>query len=160
MLTDDQLAITCIADEAGNQPHEGRVAVGCVLLNRMRALYESDGTVPGTVLKHFQFSGFWFAMKAGHYTQIEWDRAGAAAQAGVLYSEFSTSAIWADCELAWQDAHAWIAGAPMSFTPGPQFQRLGPHTLLYFDPRICVAPAWATPQALCAVIYNHTFYND
>ena len=44
-LTDDQAAQTCIAGEAGNQPHEGKVAVGIVILNRAGLPYASLGTV-------------------------------------------------------------------------------------------------------------------
>ena len=164
MLTDDQLAATCIADEAANQPHEGKVAVGCVILDRMKLLYESDGTVLGTVEKHFQFSGFWFSMVAGHYTQTEFDAAGAAAEAQKLFDEFSTQPIWPDCERAWEDAKTWAAGqdgqpsGALSFTPGPEFLKLDRRTVMYVNPRIS-SPAWATPDKLVAVIFQHSFYH-
>lgn len=158
-MDDNLLAATCIADEAAGEPYEGKVAVGCVILNRMAAQYESDGTVTGTVEKRFQFSGFWFAMEAGHYTQVEFDQAGAAAEAQTLYNEFSTQPIWSDCVKAWWDARQWANGQPLSFTPGPQFEQLDHNAVLYFNPRVCAAPDWATPDRLEAVIFRHNFYN-
>lgn len=152
-MTDDDLLATCIADEASNQPYEGKVAVGRVIRNRMALKYESDGTVSGTVLKHFQFSGFWFAMIAGHYKQVEFNPAGAVAKAGELYREFSSQPIWADCERAVRDS------LPGGFVGGPQFRKLTPKTVLYYNPRICAAPAWATPDKLDAVIFQHTFFH-
>lgn len=158
-MDDSELAATCIADEAANQPYEGKVAVGIVILNRMAHKYESDGSVPGTVLKHFQFSGFWFAMQAGHYTQVEFDQAGAENEADNLYGEFSRQPIWNDCVRAWADALAWEDKRPLSFTPGPQFRKLTYDTLLYYNPRVCAAPAWATLDKLDAVIFQHDFYH-
>ena len=116
--------------------------------------YESDGTLAGTVLKRFQFSGFWFAMRAGHYTETEFDATGAAAQARTLFNEFSTQPIWADCHRAVADS------APGSgFAGGPRFQKLSPRTVLYFNPVLCAAPDWATPDKLDAVIFQHSFYH-
>jgi hypothetical protein len=158
-MDDAALAATCIADEASNQPYEGKVAVGIVILNRMVHRYESDGTVPGTVLKRFQFSGFWFAMEAGHYKQVEFDAAGAAAQADRLHAEFNRQPIWADCQRAWIDAQHWHQGASLSFHPGPAFAGLTHDTLMYYNPRVCAAPAWARPELQDAVIFQHTFYH-
>jgi hypothetical protein len=110
-------------------------------------------------LKHFQFSGFWFAMEAGRYTQVEFDPAGAETEAEKLFAEFSTQPIWADCQRAWADAQAWQAGQPMSFTPGPAFAGITPATVLYYNPAICAAPAWATPGKQDAVIFQHTFFH-
>ena len=153
-MTDDELMATCIADEAAGQPYEGKVAVGRVIRNRMALGYASDGTVAGTILRRFQFSGFWFAMQAGRYVEIAFDPAAAAAQAQTLYNEFSTQPIWADCQRAVADS------APGSgFAGGPRFRQLTGRTVLYFNPAICAAPAWATPDKLDAVIFQHSFYH-
>lgn len=152
-LTDDQLAATCIADEAGNQPYEGKLAVARVILNRMAAKYESDGTVEGTVLKHFQFSGFWFSMVAGHYTQDEFDLAGAEAKALTFYKEFSKQDIWPDCVTAWFNANKKIYT-----NTGPEFAKITDRTLIYLNPKVSKA-AWATPDLLDAVIFQHNFYH-
>ena len=159
-MTDDELLATCIADEAANQPHEGKVAVAIVLLNRMAIPYESDGTATGTVLKHFQFSGFWFSMVEGHYRQTEFDAAGAQAEAERLYEQFTAQpAMWAGCLRALADARSWDARTPMSFIPGPAFAGLTDRTVLYLNPKICALPDWATPDKQDAVIFDHTFYH-
>lgn len=160
MITDDQLAMTCIADEAANQPHEGRVAVGIVILNRKLIPYSSDGTMIGTVLHKWAFSGFWAQMVHGVYKETEFDLNGAETEAQALFDQFSAQPVWADCELAWEDAQAWHAGAAMSFTPGPAFAGLTKRTVLYFNPRICAAPAWAIPANQDAVIFAETFFHD
>ena len=116
-------------------------------------------TIAGTVLRRFQFSGFWFAMAQGRYAEIAFDAAQAAAEAERLFGEFSTQPIWADCVRAVADARAACAGAPPSFAPGPQFLRLTPRTLLYFNPRVCAAPAWAAPDKLDATIFQHSFFH-
>ena len=159
MMSDDQLAITCIADEAGNQPHEGKVAVGLVILNRLHMPYASDGTIVGTVLHKWAFSGFWARMENGHYTQTEFDLAGAEQQAQSLFDVFSREPIWDACDLAWKDAQAHYDGKPMSFTPGPAFAHLNPKTVLYYNPAACARPAWAVPGKLAATIFQHVFYN-
>lgn len=157
-MNDDDLAATCIADEAANQPYEGKVSVGVVILNRMALKYQSDGTVTGTVLKKFQFSGFWFDMINGKYTQTSFSPADAEAKAEKLFAKFSAQPIWNDCQRAWTDACRWTNKEPLSFTPGPQFQKLNTNTVLYLNPKISSA-AWATPDKLDAVIYDHSFYH-
>lgn len=162
MLSDDDLFATCIADEAGNQPYEGMVAVGCVVLNRMALKYESDGTMRGTVEKKFQFSGFWFAMEAGHYTEIEFDQAGAETEAQHLCDGFKAhGAVWSNAQHAAQDARTWRAtGSAVGFKAGPQFGKLTDRTVLYLNPSIVhPLPAWATADKLDAVIFQHSFYH-
>ncbi|HEY1750309.1 MAG TPA: hypothetical protein VGG29_03545 [Caulobacteraceae bacterium] len=158
-LTDTELAVTCIADEAANQPYEGKVAVGCVILNRQKLRYASDGTLLGTVLHKWAFSGFWAQMVHGAYKQTQFDLAGAETLAAQLHAEFSRQAAWADCARAWVDAIAWSTGRPLSFNPGPAFAGLTPRTVLYLNPKVSSAP-WATPAALDAVIFQHSFFHD
>src|SRR5688572_10950774 len=52
------LAVATIIQEAAREPYKGKVAVGRVIRNRMREKYHSDGTVAGTVLRAYQFSGW------------------------------------------------------------------------------------------------------
>jgi spore germination cell wall hydrolase CwlJ-like protein len=47
-----------IRQEADSEPFAGKVAVAEVIRNRMMTNYHSDGTVEGTVLAPFQFSGW------------------------------------------------------------------------------------------------------
>lgn len=59
LIPPDALAIATIWQEArGERLYEGRVAVGEVIRNRIRRRYSSDGTVAGTVLRPYQFSGW------------------------------------------------------------------------------------------------------
>jgi len=157
-MTDDELLATCIADEAAAEPYEGKVAVGIVLLNRMALRYESDGTAVGTVLKHFQFSGFWFSMVEGHYKQTQFDQAHAEAEAERLFTKFSTQPVWADCVRALADARAWRASQALSFIPGPAFKGLTSRTVLYLNPAISHT-SWATPEKRDAIIFHHEFFH-
>lgn len=161
-MSPDQYAATTIAAEAGNQPHEGRVAVGIVILNRVNLPYASDGSVRGAVEHKFAFSEYWSGMTHGHYQQISFSPADAEAIAEKLYAAFvQQQALWADVELAWQEAIQWYAGQPMSFIPGPAFAGLTKKTVLYYNPKIVVTPPpWATVNNQDAVIFDHTFYHD
>lgn len=158
-MTDQELLATCIADEAGGEPYEGKVAVAIVLHNRQALPYQSDGTVPGTVLKKDQFSGFWFEMIEGHYTRVCHTLEEAEVRAADKFARYSRDLFWADCLRAVEDAAAWAAGEPLSFTPGPAFAGLHKGTVLYLNPSISHA-AWATPEKQDAVIFHHTFFHD
>lgn len=52
------LAIATLWQEARGEDQEPRIAVAHVIRNRMIKLYASDGTIAGTVLKRWQFSGW------------------------------------------------------------------------------------------------------
>jgi len=58
LILDRALAAITIWQEARGQSHDLRVAVGEVIRERMKRRIFSDGTVSGTVLRPFQFSGF------------------------------------------------------------------------------------------------------
>jgi spore germination cell wall hydrolase CwlJ-like protein len=158
-VTDEELLATCVADEAAGEIYAGKFAVARVVLNRMALKYESDGTVAGTVEKKFQFSGFWFSMIDGHYTEVEFDQAGAQAKAQELFEQFSPTAIWADCQRAVRDAQAFMQSLPLTFIPGPATMKLTPNTVLYLNPAICARPAWADPKKLDTIIGHHEFYH-
>jgi Cell Wall Hydrolase len=158
VLTDDQLFATVVCDEAANQPHEGKVAVAIVVLNRTATRYESDGSLAGTLYASMQFSGLWDDYVNGHYTRVAFTRAEAAARAQQLFLTYDSSKAYADAMAAIADARAWEAGTPMSFTPGPAFAGLTKKTVLYLNPRISHA-AWATPAKQDAVLWDHTFFH-
>lgn len=160
MISDTQLAITTIVSEAGNQPHEGRVAVGIVILNRKFLPYASDGTMVGTCLHRWAFSEYWAAMVDGVYKQTEFDLVGAETKAQAIYEQVSVQAPWTDCALAWADAQCWFNGVPMTFTPGPAFAGLTKKTVLYYAPKVCKPPIWAVSANQDAVIYDHVFFHD
>ena len=58
LISEDALAIVTIFQEAEGESYQGKVAVGEVIRNRMRLKLMSDGTVSGTVLRAYQFSGW------------------------------------------------------------------------------------------------------
>jgi spore germination cell wall hydrolase CwlJ-like protein len=58
LISDDSLAIVTIWQEARNQSYEGKCAVGEVIRKRAATRYNSDGTIVGTVLRRYQFSGW------------------------------------------------------------------------------------------------------
>jgi cell wall hydrolase len=51
-------AVLTIDQEARGESFEGKLAVAEVIRNRTLRKYQSDGTVQGTVLKPYQFSGW------------------------------------------------------------------------------------------------------
>jgi spore germination cell wall hydrolase CwlJ-like protein len=153
-MTDDELAALCIWEEAQGEPYEGKVAVGRVIRNRTAAHYASDGTVAGTVLHKWAFSGFWSHMDHGVYKQFAFDQAQAMAGAESELLIAKASEPWPDCQKAWSDA-----AAASGFAGGPQFQKLTPDTVLYCNPQIS-HPAWATPERFVCTVYRHSFYRD
>ncbi len=54
-LSDERLAALTIYLESRGESFAGKLAVAAVIRNRMKAQYQSDGTVKGTVLKRLQF---------------------------------------------------------------------------------------------------------
>ena len=58
LIDDCLLGIVTVYQEAEGEPYLGKVAVAEVIQRRTRQKFMSDGTVAGTVLKKYQFSGF------------------------------------------------------------------------------------------------------
>lgn len=58
LINPEALAIATIWMEARGEGMDGMICVGEVIRNRMRRRYQSDGTIEGTVLRPYQFSGF------------------------------------------------------------------------------------------------------
>ena len=57
LISDEALAVVTIWQEARGEPHEGKVAVGEVIRNRMK-LGKRPRSVAEVVLEPWQFSGF------------------------------------------------------------------------------------------------------
>lgn len=162
-MTDDELAATCLADEARGEPYEGLVAVGVVIRNRMARKYQSNGDVQSTVLGKgppaAPYSGFWYDMVGGKYVRVCETMADAEARAAAKFTTYSAQSIWGDCQRAWLDSEAWLAGDVVSFEPGPEFQKLNESAVLYLNPAISSA-SWATPDKLICTIFSHQFFRD
>ena len=155
-MSDDDLFALCVWDEAQGEPFEGKVAVARVIYNRMANKYASDGTVEGTILHKWAFSGFWAEMQHGHYTQIAFNFEDAEAQANRLLIQAKATPQWAECQ------RAVLAGKPgVAFTGGPAWRKLDaePHAVLYYNPQIS-SPKWATPEDTICDIYHHRFCRD
>lgn len=58
LIPDRILAAITIWQESRGEPFDGKIAVAEVIRNRTRAGYMSDGSVAGTCLRAFQFSGW------------------------------------------------------------------------------------------------------
>jgi len=58
LFSDEALAVSTIWQEARGEPFLGKLAVAHVIRNRTLRKYNSDGTVGGTVLSPYQFSGW------------------------------------------------------------------------------------------------------
>ena len=112
-------------------------------------------------MHRWAFSEFWAGMTNGHYQSLPASEQGLP-EAEKLLAEYSAQPrLWSECTAAWDDAQAWYAGAPMSFTPGPAFAGLTKRTVLYYNPKIVhPAPAWAIPAKQDAGIFDETFYHD
>ena len=68
VIPDDTWGILCIFAEARGEPYEGQVAVGCVIRNRCKRKFFSDGSVVDTVTKPHQFS--WMNTSDGQRTRV------------------------------------------------------------------------------------------
>ncbi|KKU98288.1 MAG: hypothetical protein UY28_C0004G0026 [Candidatus Amesbacteria bacterium GW2011_GWB1_48_13] len=129
LISEDALGIITMWMEARGEPHEGRVAVGEVIRNRMKKKYSSDGTVAGTVALRYQFSG--------------WnDDYGNNQQLIASLKIDDADAIVQDCIAAWKESET------SDLTGG---------ALFYVNLSI-VQPGWAKKCKAVTKIGNHTFF--
>lgn len=129
LVADDIWAILTIWQEARGEPDEGKLAVAEVIRNRTRQRYQSDGTVAGTVLAPFQFSG---------WNTTDPNRRKAA----VIDTDDPT---FQDCY------HAWFRAK--------QGTDLVKQAVLYYnDTLVTDAPAWVAGCDEVARIGAHVFY--
>jgi N-acetylmuramoyl-L-alanine amidase len=88
LIADDALAIATIWQEARGESYRGKLAVARVIRNRMARRYQSDGTVEGTVLAPYQFSG-WNTRDPNRIGAMRLD---------------DTDPVVRDCQLAWEES--------------------------------------------------------
>lgn len=127
LITEDDMALVAIFEEAEGEPYEGKVAVGEVILNRTKRKYSSDGTVTGTVLHRMQFSG----MNADAANRIR------------SFSIDGDNDVVKDCIKAWAEAKAGS-----NLTKG---------AVMYYNPAICTPDWAADIVEVLAEIGNHKF---
>jgi N-acetylmuramoyl-L-alanine amidase len=104
LIPEDNLAAMVIRDEAGGEPYEGKVAVAEVILTRTAKKFQSDGTVTGTLLWPYAFSGL--NTTAPHRT--------------VLFKVDDQDPTLMECFQAWETAKAGSSlsnGADSYFNP-------------------------------------------
>lgn len=152
-MTGDELAALCIFSEAQGEMHDGQVAVGRVIRNRMALRYQSDGTVSGTVLHPSAFSGFNHDFVDGKYVLVAHTPEQIADRAADMLTKAKKSNAFAGCVKAWADS-----ATDSGYIGAPALQMLGPHAVLY-DNLALARPAWATPDKFVCQIGHHSFYN-
>ncbi len=133
LITDDALAIVTIFQEASGEPMEGKIAVGEVIRNRAALRYQSDGTIAGTVLRPFQFSG-WNSTRDPNISALR-IRSVQMDDGAWLIKECAEAWVWS------RDSHLVDAA------------------VLYLNPAaVANLPAWADPKKLITKIGHHEFY--
>lgn len=125
------LAIATLWQEARGEDQASREAVAWVIRNRMAQYYDSDGTIAGTVLKRWQFSGWMSATIARKSLRAV--GAGGAEIDG-LYQAWADSGQGIDptqgavlyySPASMRGAPRWASRAPYLCTIGP-FKLYGP----------------------------------
>lgn len=130
------LAVATIIQEAALEPYRGKVAVGKTIRNRMRKRYASDGSVAGTILRPYQFSGW----NTTDRTRIR--SCNTRLDSPVVRESF---AAWLESAIKWdgmEDAVLYHANKKI-------MDKLG-----------LPIPKWAVLSKRVATIGNHIFYKD
>lgn len=155
-MDDATLLTLCVWSEARGQGPEGKAAVARVVLNRIAAKFESDGTIKGTVLAPNQFSGFWWGFndQTDKYDKrLATTVAQASKVADAMLKEATDhhgGAIWAKCE----DAVTQVMAGTFK---GSLYDQLGDEAVNYVNLRLA-KPKWATPELHIIDIGAHSFY--
>lgn len=148
-MDDQTLLALCVWSESAGESVLGKQAVAQVILNRMHARYQSDGTVAGTILWPNQFSGFWFSMIDGKYTRVCWTHDDALQHADGLLLRAQHQAVWDIC----LDVATEALDGSMPCPPGLET------ALLYLNPAILPRlPVWASPDKQLCAVGAHMFY--
>jgi N-acetylmuramoyl-L-alanine amidase len=130
LVDENYWAVMTIWGEARGESYEGKVAVGEVIRNRVKRKYNGDGSIPGTVLRKFQFS-CWNTEDPNR----------------ILMSKLDDSTdLVKECINAWKDSES------TNLTKGA--------VLYCNLKVVSFIPSWAMPNKQCAVVGSHTFYND
>ena len=131
LIDDDTLAVLTIWTEAQGEPHEGKVAVGEVIRERMRRKYSSDGTVVGTVARRYQFSAWNDDSQDNalliRALKLDWGDPGVSV-----------------CRQAWEKS---------------ELTNLALGAVLYCNLDVA-QPSWAKPEKLLTKIGHHSFFSD
>lgn len=143
VLVEQFFAVVTIAQEAIGEPYAGKLAVAEVIRNRMAQKYSSDGTVIGTVLKPWQFSG-WNPEQVKDGKMAPIDVKAYAARAFKQISKANDDLL-NDCLRAWEES---------------QTSRTVHGAVLYYAPAVVSMPTWARPEHATQVaeVGGHVFF--
>jgi spore germination cell wall hydrolase CwlJ-like protein len=133
LIADHLWAVLTIFQEAEGESFDGKVAVAEIILKRTNQKFFSDGTVAGTCLKAYQFSG-WNTASVNRLRACQMD---------------DESQPVKDCLAAWEEA---VNGSNHT-----------KEALLYLNPAVLTAmdqplPTWADPDRYVCSIGHHDFY--
>lgn len=129
LIPDDAIAVATIWAEARGEPVEGMIAVGEVILERMRRKFMSNGTLVGTVFRPYQWS-CWNTTDPNRIKALQIDD--------------TTTSVTAAKE-AWEKAKAG--------------SRIAEGAVFYLNESIVhPLPSWAKASNRVATIGRHTFY--
>ncbi len=131
LVSDEAWAVLTILAEASGEGPPGMTGVAEVIRNRTARKYQSDGTVPGTVLRPRQFSCW---------------NSGDPNRARVARMD-DTDPVVQTAMAAWREA---LAGSELVHG-----------AVLYYNPGMVMeTPQWAAAQLPLAVIEHHHFFGD
>jgi spore germination cell wall hydrolase CwlJ-like protein len=129
LIPDEVWGTLTVWMEARGEPYEGKVAVAEVIQRRAVRKFMSDGTIVGTVLKAYQFSGF---------NTSDPNRLAAARLD-------DSDPVYQKCLAAWRDALGGVSVVPAA--------------VFYFSPAgVDHTPTWASTDKLVKSIGAHQFY--
>lgn len=132
LVSDETWAVLTIWQEARNQPFEGKQAVAEVIRNRMRRQFFSDGSLVGTILRPYQFSGW----NTKDVNRIRCARVDSADPEVV------------SCRDAWVRSNT-------------EHLILPEDAVFYYNPAVVpIEPAWAKEENRVAVIGAHHFFRS
>lgn len=135
IVEDWQWVVMTIIQEAALEPFQGKVMVAEVIRDRAESGFNSDGTIVGTVLKPFQFSG-WNTEDKGRMTAAKFDLGDQIVSDSIkayneAFKKRTNHAMGANLY------HADYLNPYPSWTNSPKVQRLTHfgHHIFYFEER-------------------------
>jgi spore germination cell wall hydrolase CwlJ-like protein len=152
-MTDADLIALCAFQEANLEPDDGMAAVVRVVLNRAKDLFQSDGSIPGTIFhgNGTAFSWAAFEMDHGHYGRVANGPAEIAARAAQLLSSAQ------DYKAAWARAQRISQAVVAGTYHGPDYDQLTDVVVMYANLAL-VSPPWAVPSKFVCRIGHQSFY--
>ncbi len=128
LVPDEILAVITIVQEAASEPYEGQLAVAEVIRRRAERHFQSDGTIAGTVLHSYAFSG--------------WNTKPDFLRIRTVQLQ-DTDKVVEEATRAWRESVG---------------SNVVPEAVFYYRPLPGISPAWAIPDKFVATIGHHIFF--